>query len=143
MKKEQNKMKAESVCDVKSILKTIYETQNKADLPIFQGVLKETIPFVLYSIETMDPYIASGISPNSQCSLRSCYFRVENLTNSSVHLMLLNPSDVEGNYVEPPCIPYQLKKTNIIVIISLKNICGIQCINPKLVNRQIIITGKK
>ncbi len=38
------KKEDESVCCVKSILKTIIETQNKAELPIFQGILPETIP---------------------------------------------------------------------------------------------------
>ncbi|WP_157185220.1 CotY/CotZ family spore coat protein [Paenisporosarcina sp. TG20] len=143
MNEEQNKMKADCVCDVYSILKTIYETQSKANLSIFKGVLPETIPFILYSIETMNPCIASGIAPSLQSSFSTSFFRIEKLTNSSVYLMLLLPSDVEGNYKEPPSIPYRLKKTNSKVIISLKNICGIQCINPKLVNRQVIISGKE
>jgi hypothetical protein len=55
----------------------------------------------------------------------------------------LHPSDVEGNYFETIGIPYRLKKTNSKVIVSLQDFCGIQCINPKLVNRQILITRQK
>ena len=51
--KENGKKKEdESVSCVKSTLKTIIETQNKAELPIFQGILPETIPIILYSSAT-------------------------------------------------------------------------------------------
>ena len=52
------KKEDESVCCVKSILKTIIETQNKAELPIFQGILPETIPIILYSSATFEPYFS-------------------------------------------------------------------------------------
>ena len=58
MNEDQKTMKEdESVCDVKSILKTIFETQNKAKLPAFQGIFPETIPFILYSSETIEPFL--------------------------------------------------------------------------------------
>ena len=144
MNEEQKKVKEdESVCDVKSILKTIFETQNKAKLPVFQGVFQETIPFILYSSETIEPFIAYATSPSSHVPFRTCFFCIENLTNTTVHLSLLLPSDVEGSYLETTCMPFRLKKTNSSVIVSLKNFCGIQCVSPKLVNRKVIISGGK
>jgi hypothetical protein len=144
MNEEQKTMKEdESVCDVKSILKTIFETQNKAKLPAFQGIFPETIPFILYSSETIEPFFAYGIAPKSLVSFRTCFFCIDSLTSSCVHLTLLLPSDVEGSYLDTTCMPFRLKKTNSTVIVSLKNFCGIQCVSPKLVNRKIIISSSK
>jgi hypothetical protein len=140
----QEKRKAdESGGSVKSTLKTIYETQNKANLPIFQGILQETIPFILYSSATVEPYFAFGIASTSQYPFRTCFFRIEDLINSFVYLSLLRPLDVEGNCIETFGIPYRLEKTSINVIASIQDFCSIQCISPKLVDRQIIIIGQK
>ncbi|NYF25049.1 CotY/CotZ family spore coat protein [Sporosarcina sp. JAI121] len=133
----------ESVCCVKSTLKTILEIQNKAKLPIFQGILQETIPFILYSSATVEPYFAIGITSASQIPFRTCFFRIEDLTNSSVQLSLLRPFDVEGNCIDTIDTPYRLERTNSKVMISIQCFCSIQCISPKLVNRQSIIVGHK
>jgi hypothetical protein len=133
----------DSVCCVKSILETIFETQNKANLPIFQGILHETIPIILYTSATVKPYFAFGITSNSQLPFRTCFFRIEDLANSSVELSLLRSLDVKGNCVDTIDTPYRLERTNIKVIASLQGFCSIQCISPKLVNRQIIIIGHK
>jgi hypothetical protein len=137
------KKEDESVCCVKSTLKTIFETQNNAKLPIFQGILQETIPFILFSSATVEPYFAFGITPTSQFPFRTCFFRIEDITNSSVQLSLLCPLDVEGNCIDTIDTPYRLERTNIKVITSIQCFCSIQCISPKLLNRQSIIIGDK
>ncbi|MET3659063.1 CotY/CotZ family spore coat protein [Sporosarcina psychrophila] len=131
------------VCCVKSTLKTIFETQNNAKLPIFKGILQETIPLILYSSATVEPYFACGITPTIQFPFRTCFFRIEDLTNSSVQLSLLRPLDVEGNCIDTIDNPYRLERTNIKVIKPIRFFCSIQCISPELVNRQIIIIGHK
>jgi hypothetical protein len=133
----------ESVCNVKSTLKTIYETQNKAKLPIFQGILQETIPFILYSSATSEPYFTFGTTQTSQSPFRTCFFRVEDLIDSVVSLSLLRPIDIEGNCLDTIHIPYRLEKTNIKVIVSIHEFSGIQCISPKLIDRQSIIVEQK
>ena len=144
MNDEQNNWKEDdSVCDLKSILKTIYETQTKAKLPIFKGVIHETTPFILYSIETTEPFFAFGNAPNFHSIFKTCFFRLEKISNSSIQLSLLYPTNVEGNYFDNIGIPYRLKKTNCIVTVALENFCGIQCVSPKLMNRQVIISGQK
>ena len=137
------KKEDESVSCVKSTLKTIIETQNKAELPIFQGILPETIPIILYSSATFEPYFSFGITSNLQFSFRTIYFRIEDLTNSSVQLSLLRPLDIEGNCIDTIDTPFRLERTNRKVIASIQCFCGIQCISPKLVNRQSIIVGDK
>lgn len=140
---QEKRKEGESVCRLKSTLKTIYETQNKANSPIFQGILQETIPIVLYSSATFEPYFAFGITSTSESPFRTCFFRIEDLINSFVSLSLFRPLDVEGNCIDTIGIPYRLEKTNIKVIASIQDFCSIQCINPILVNRRIIITGEK
>lgn len=140
---QEKRKEGESVCSLKSTLKTIYETQNKANLPIFQGILQETIPLVLYSSATFEPYFALGIISTSEYPFRTCFFRIEDLINSFVCLSLLRPLDVEGNCIDTIGIPYRLEKTNIKVIVSIQSFCGIQCASPKLVNRQTIIIQQK
>ncbi|MFX3673827.1 MAG: CotY/CotZ family spore coat protein [Paenisporosarcina sp.] len=144
MNEEQSKTKEdEFVCDVTSVLKTIYEIQNKAKLPMFQGVFHETIPIILYSTDSLEPFSAFGIAPTSQSSFRTCFFRIEYLSSTTIHLSLLHPTDVEDNYLDTTCSPFRLKKTKSTVIVSLQCLCGIQCISPKLVNRRIIISSEK
>jgi hypothetical protein len=133
----------ESICCVKSTLMTIIETQNKAELPIFQGILPETIPIILYSSATFEPYVAFGFTSTFQLPFRTIFFRVEDLTNSSVQLSLLRPLDIVGNYIDTIETPYRLEKTNWKVIASIQCFCSIQCISPILVNRQSIIVGDK
>ena len=137
------KKEDESVSCVKSTLKTIIETQNKAELPIFQGILPETIPIILYSSATFEPYFSFGITSPLRLPFRTFFFRIEDLTNFSVQLSLLRPLDLEGNCIDTIDIPYRLERTNRKVITSIKCFCSIQCINPKLVNRQSIIVGDK
>ena len=137
------KKEDESVCCVKSTLKTIIETQNKAELPIFQGILPETIPIILYSSATFEPYFSFGITSTLQFPFRTFFFRIEDLTDFSVQLSLLRPLDIEGNCIDTIDIPYRLERTNRKVIASIQCFCGIQCISPKLVNRQSIIVGDK
>lgn len=144
MDEEQNNWKEDdSVCDVKSILKTIYETQSKSKLPIFKGMFHETIPFVLYSRETTEPFFAFGCKAGSQSLFKTCFFRIEKVVDSCLHLSLLHPTDVEGSCFKNTGIPYRLKKTNSKVIVDLEIFCGIQCISPKLINRKVIISGEK
>ncbi len=143
MIEQEERKEGESVCRLKSTLNTICETQNNANSPIFQGILQETIPLILYSSTTFEPYIAFGITSTSQSPFRTCFFRIEDLINSFVYLSLLRPLDVEGNCIDTVGIPYRLEKTNIKVIAPIQNFCSIQCINPKLVNRPIIIIGQK
>ena len=140
---QENTMGGESISNVKFILKTINEIEVKAKLPIYKGILHDTIPFVFYTAETTEPYFASGITSTSQTSFRTCFFRIEELVDSLVHLSLLYPIDIEGNYIDTMRIPYSLGKTHINVIVSMQEFCGIQCINPKLINRQSIIIGDK
>lgn len=129
--------------NIEPILKTINEIQAKAKLAIFKGILHDTIPFVFYSSATTEPYFAYGITSTSQTKFRTYFFRIEELVNSFVHLSLLYPTDIEGNYIDAMRIPYGLEKTHINVVVSIQNFCGIQCINPKLINRQSIIIGDK
>ncbi len=140
---QKNWKEDDSVCDLKSILKIIYENQNKAKLPMFKGVFHETTPFILYSTETTEPFFAFGNAPNSQILFKTCFFRLEKINTSSIHLSLLYPTNVEGNYFDNIGMPYRLKKTNCTVVVALENFCGIQCVSPKLMNRQIIISGQK
>ncbi|MFE6166262.1 hypothetical protein ACFVP8_00160 [Viridibacillus arvi] len=133
----------ESVCNLKPIFKTIYETQNKAKLPIFQGILPETIPFILYSSATAGPYFTYGTTPASTSLFRTCFFCIEDLMDSVVSLSLLRPIDIEGNYLDTIHIPYRLEKTNIKVIVCIQEFSGIQCISPKLIDRQSIIVEQK
>lgn len=138
MKKEEE----ESVCNLKPTLEKIYETQNKAKLPIFRGILQETIPFILYSSATAEPYFTFGTT-TSQSLFRTCFFRIEDLIDSNVALSLLRPFDIEGNCLDTIHIPYRLEKTNIKVIVSIQEFSGIQCISPKLIDRQSIIVEQK
>ena len=137
------KKEDESVCCVKSTLKTIIETQNKAELPIFQGILPETIPIILYSSATFEPYFSLGTTSTLQFPFRTCFFRIEDLTNSSAKLSLLRPLDIEGNSIDTIDTLYRLERTNSKVIVSIQCFCSIQCISPKLVNRQSITVGDK
>ena len=140
---QENRFEGESASNVKCIMKTINEIQAKAKLPIFKGILPDTIPFVFYSSATTEPYFAHGITSTSQTPFRTGFFRIEELLHSLVHLSLLYPIDIEGNYINTMRIPYSLGKTHINVIVSIQNICGIQCIDPKLINRKSIIIGDK
>ena len=140
---QENTIEGESTNNVKSILKTINEMQVKAKLQIFKGILPDSIPFVFYTSATTEPYFAHGITSTSQTSFRTCFFRIEELDHSLVHLSLLYPIDIEGNYIDTMRIPYSLGKTHSNVIVSIQNFCGIQCINPKLINRKSIIIGDK
>lgn len=133
----------ESVCNLKSTLKTIYENQNKAKLPIFQGILQETIPCILYSSATAEPYFTFGTTTTSQSLFRTCFFRIEDLIDSNVSLSLLRPIDIEGNCLDTVYNPYRLEKTNIKVTVSIQEFSGIQCISPKLIDRQSIIVEQK
>jgi hypothetical protein len=137
------KKEDESVCCVKSTLKTIIETQNKAELPIFQGILPETIPIILYSFATFEPYFSFGSTSTLQFSFKTCFFRIEDLTNSSAQLSLLRPLDIEGNCIDTIDTLYRLERTNSKVIAPIQCFCSIQCISPKLVNRQSITVGDK
>lgn len=142
--KEQDKIKIDdSLNNLESILKTIYETQNKAKLVIFKGILHETIPIVLFTTTTYEPYLAYGTTSSSQTEFRTRFFRIEDIVNQLVYLSLLCPMDVEGNYLDTMRIPYRLEKTKIIVSASLQNFCSVQCIDPKLVNRLSINIGDK
>ena len=137
------KNEGELVCCVKSTLKTIIETQNKAELPIFQGILPETIPIILYSSATFEPYFSFDTTSTLQIPFRTCFFRIEDLTNSSVQLSLLRPLDIEGNCNDTLETLYRLERTSSKVIASIHCFCSIQCINPKLINRQSITVGDK
>ena len=142
--KENGKKKEDAlVCYVKSTLKTIIETQKQAELPIFQGNLPETIPIILYSSATFEPYFSLGTTSTLQFPFRTCFFRIEDLTNSSAKLSLLRPLDIEGNCIDTIDTLYRLERTNRKVIVSLRCFCIIQCISPKFVNRQHIIVGDK
>lgn len=143
MNEKNNWKEDDSFCDVKSILKMIHETQNKSKSPIFKCMFPETIPFVLYCRETAEPFFFFGNTPNSQSPFKTCFFCIETIIDSCIHLALLYPTDIEGNCFKNTGIPYRLKKTTSRVIVDLENICGIQCISPKLVNRRVIITGEK
>lgn len=140
---QEKKIIDDSFNNFKSILKTINETQNKSKLVIFKGILHETIPIVLFSTSTYEPYFAYGITSNSQAEFRTRFFRIEDIVNELVYLSLLYPMDVEGNYIDTMRVPYRLEKTNIIVNASIENFCSVQCIDPKLVNRKSIIIGDK
>lgn len=133
----------ESSNNFESILRTINDTQNKAKLAIFKGILRETIPIVLYTSSTYEPYFTYGITSTSQVSFRTRFFRIEDIVNSLVYLSLLYPMDVEGNYIDTMHDPYRLEKTNTIVNASISNFCSVQCIDPKLVNRLSINIGDK
>jgi len=143
MNEENNWKEDDSVCDVKSILKMIHETQNKSKLPILKGMFSETIPFVLYCNETTEPFFAFGCNPCLQSLFKTCFFRIEKISDSCIHLSLLKPTDIEGNCFKNTGIPYRLIKTNSRIIVDLEIFCGIQCISTKLVNRKVIITGEK
>ena len=134
-----------SINNIKSIMKTIQETQNSAKLTVFQGILQETIPIVLYSSSTLEPYSAFGMTSNSQTTFRTHFFRIERLENSLVYLSLLFPMNVEGDYIDAQrnSNTYRLEKTKNNVIVSIQDFCSIQCIDPKLVNRTNIIIGDK
>ncbi|MEI4769155.1 CotY/CotZ family spore coat protein [Psychrobacillus sp. FJAT-51614] len=140
---EQEKNVIESYNNFESILKTIYETQNKAKLTIFKGILRETIPIVLYTSSNFEPYYADGITSTSQTSFRTRFFRIEDIVGSLVYLSLLYPMDVEGNYIDSMRVPYRLEKTKTIVSASIQNFCSVQCIDPKLVNRLSLEIGDK
>ncbi|MBD7943819.1 CotY/CotZ family spore coat protein [Psychrobacillus sp. FSL K6-2684] len=140
---ETNSYEGESTSNIKSILKTVYEMQVKAKLPIFKGILHDTIPIVFNSSDATEPYFAYGITSTCQTSFRTCFFRIEDLVHSIVHLSLLYPIDIEGNYTDTIRMPYGLEKTQINVIVSVQDFCSIQCINPNLINRQSIIIGDK
>lgn len=141
--RNEERKEDESVCCVRSTLKTIDEIQNKANLPILKDVLPETIPIVLYSYSTLEPYYAYGITSTPECPLKTCFFRIENLNKSVIHLSLLRPLDEEENYIDTICIPHRLEKTNLKVTVPIKDFCAVQCISPKLVNRRIIIVEQK
>lgn len=140
---ETNSNEGESTSNIISILKTVYEMQVKANLPIFKGILHDTIPIVFNSSVSTEPYFAYGITSTRQTSFRTCFFRVEDLVHSIVHLSLLYPFDIEGNYSDTMRMPYGLEKTLINVFVSIQDLCSIQCINPNLINRQSIIIGDK
>ncbi|WP_419961147.1 CotY/CotZ family spore coat protein [Psychrobacillus sp. BM2] len=140
---QEKNNETESSNSFESILRTINDTQNKAKLAIFKGILRETIPIVLYTSTTYEPFFAYGITSTSQVSYRTRFFRIENIVNSLVYLSLLCPMDVEGNYTDTKHVPYRLEKTNTIVIASIQNFCSVQCIDPKLVNRLSINIGDK
>ncbi|MGE7836161.1 CotY/CotZ family spore coat protein [Viridibacillus arvi] len=141
--RHEKKEEEESVCNLKPTLEKIYEAQNKAKLPIFRGILQETIPFILYSAATAEPYFTFGTTTTSQSLFRTCFFRIEDLIDSNVSLSLLRPFDIEGNCLDTIHIPYRLEKTNIKVIVSIHEFSGIQCISPKLIDRQSIIVEQK
>lgn len=132
-----------SACNVKFIIETIYETQNKTNYPAFKNILPDTIPIILYTSMTIEPYFAYGTTSLLQESFKTCFFRIEKINGLCVHLSLLLPVDEEGDYIDGRCVPYRFEKTNSKVILSTKDVCAIQCINPKLVNRQIIIIEQK
>ena len=133
----------EDLYDVASILEMINEIQSKAKLPFFQDILHDTIPTIFTTLDVTDPYVAYAFSPTSGPSFGTCYFRVEGINHSLVHLSLLYPIDIEGNTINPMESPYGLKKTKSKITVPIQNFCSIQCVNPKLINRQIIIIGDK
>ncbi|MEW9501936.1 CotY/CotZ family spore coat protein [Jeotgalibacillus marinus] len=141
--KYEERKEDESVCCVRSTLKSIDEIQNKANLPVLKDVLPETIPIVLYSYSTLERYYAYGITSTPECPLKTCFFRIEKLNKSDVCLSLLRPADEEGNYIDTICIPHRLEKTNLKVTLPINNFCAVQCISPKLVNRRVLIVEQK
>ena len=133
----------EGESNMKSILEMIVEMQLKAKLPFFKGILPHTLPIVFYTSDVTEPYFAYGIFYCSQPSFRTCYFRIEDVTDSLVRFSLLYPTDIEGNYIDNMQFPFSLKRTESKVTIPLKDFCSIQCINPNLIDRQVIIPGDK
>lgn len=141
--RQEKMIEDSSISNIRSILKSIHETQNSAKLTIFQGILHETIPIVLYSSSTLEPYSAFGMTSNSQTTFRTHFFRIERLENSLVHLSLLFPMNIEGDYIDAQRNTYRLEKTKNNVIASIQDFCSIQCVDPKLVNRPNVIIGDK
>ncbi len=134
---------SEGEYNIASILELIYEMQRKAKLPFFKDILHDTIPVVFTTLDVTNPYVANAFSTTSDMPFSTCYFRIEAVTHSLVHLSLLYPIDIEGNTINPMESPYGLKKTESKITVPIQKFCSIQCVNPKLINRQIIIIGDK
>ena len=134
---------SEGEYNIASILELIDEMQRKANLPFFKGILHDTIPVVFTTVDAANPYIATAFSSTSKTPFSTCYFRIEAVNHSLVYMSLLCPVDIEGNTVNPMESPYGLKKTESKITVPIQNFCSIQCVNPKLINRQIIIIGDK
>ncbi|PPA68946.1 CotY/CotZ family spore coat protein [Jeotgalibacillus proteolyticus] len=123
------------------IMKNILDTQNKSNLMPFKHLFKDTIPIVLYTNPDCSPYFCDFTFASEE--IRSCFFRIEEITNSAVSLTPLLPLNEEGKYNNTESNPCGLKKTSVKVSLPLHQLSAIQCLDPKLVNRKIIRVDQK
>jgi hypothetical protein len=105
---------------------------------MFKRVIQNTIPLLIYSGH--DPYPFKAYLDDY---FNTIYFRLEEIDPCYIEFSLLYPVDEEGNYTWTEDIPYGLIKTDNSIKISSDALCGIQCLNPKLVNRKIIMIEQK
>lgn len=125
------------------IFKSILERQNPPeDLFAPNDIEGDTIPILLYSSSSPDPFSAYGnigsFVSDSYGPFKTSFFCIEEVKNSSFAcLSLLRPLDEKGRLSESILDTYQLQKTDFTIEIEFKNISVIQCASQKLVDRDL------
>lgn len=99
----------------------------------------DTIPFLLYSINENNPFIAYH-----NC-IATPFFRLEKLDEETccAELSLLEAIDMEGNLADPFDDFYALRKTKVCINVNLNCFCVINPLPPEIVNRPIPVIEPK
>lgn len=136
---EKNEKKPDNCID--SLLEAIMNLQHYATIPMFEVILKDTIPLILYTDKHIHPYEAYGCHLNK--TFTTIYFRLDEILPSHIVVTLLYPMDEDGDNIPSINCPFALEKTNHKIQICTKDILAIQSISPKLIDRQVIIVNPK
>lgn len=109
----------------------------------FQFICKskklDTIPFMLFSNELKEPFRV-----RHKC-MATPFFRLEKLDEKTccAVLSLLEAVDMDGCPTDSYDDFYALRKTKTCIIVNLNCFCGIQPLEPELVNRKLPVIEPK
>jgi spore coat protein Y len=108
------------------------------------------VPFMLYMEDQIDlPFQLSALEKNTETDGISClktpFFAVESVDNKNccATLILLRPVDMDGNDTDQLSDLFRLERTKSCTEIDVSCFCAIQCLDPRLVNRELPVIEPK
>jgi hypothetical protein len=142
---KHDKKKNSCVCDAVVAIKDQQDAVDECPTSCFTNLLSpaplgDTIPFVL-TCDCDDTFTAVGNV--GELSSGSCFttefFRVESVDEDSccATLSLLRPLKKNGHPAKDECDVHSLMRTNFCVEVDLDCFCAIQCLDPRLVDREV------
>ncbi|WP_456275830.1 CotY/CotZ family spore coat protein [Bacillus sp. AK128] len=146
---------SQSICSILqktlNIQDTFYNfmsTYYKSLLPGKMG--EDTVPFTLITSESAGDWLETigfYYSKREQKikNFSTMYFRIEEIheADGCITISYLLPFDIDGNPVNTQYQLYRLERTSCCLTVPLKDICGVQFLDPRLVNRKWPIVEPK